>query len=55
MGFRAWSPSIKVGGVRLRKTQNGVSISSKNFTGGTSTYNTGTKITPLQYKIWENM
>ena len=47
---KKYNPSLTILGTRLRKTQNGVSISSKNFTGGTNTYNTGTKTKTKSYK-----
>ncbi len=50
MGFKYRRPSVKIGGVRFRKTKNGVSISRKNIFGGRKTYNTATGKTTTTYK-----
>lgn len=50
MGFKHRKPSIKVGGVRIRKNKNGYSFSRKTITGGRKTYNTGTGKTTTTHK-----
>lgn len=45
-----FSPSITIFGTRIRKTQSGISVSSRNFSGGSNTYNTGSRIQTKTYK-----
>ena len=40
MGFRTRCPSIKIGGVRFRKTKNDITISSKTIFGNRKTKTT---------------
>ena len=40
MGFRMRSPSIKIGGVRFRKTKNGITMSSETIFGNRKTKTT---------------
>lgn len=50
MGFKYRSPSVKIGGVRIRKNKKGYSISRKTILGGRKTYNSGTGKTTTTYK-----
>ena len=50
MAFKYRSPSVKIGGVRIRKNKKGFSVSSKTLTGGRKTYNTHTGKTTRTYK-----
>lgn len=50
MGFRMRSPSIKIGGVRFRKTKNGLTMSSKTIFGNRKTTNLRTGRTTKTYK-----
>jgi len=50
VAFKYRSPSIKIGGVRIRKNKKGFSVSSKTLTGGRKTYNTHTGKTTRTYK-----
>lgn len=50
MGFKYKNPSIKIGGMRIRKNKKGYSISRKTLTGGRKTYNTSTGKTTRTYK-----
>lgn len=46
---KRYNPSFSIFGVRLKKTKNGVSVSSKNVFGGANTYNTGTGVQTKSY------
>ncbi len=50
MGFKYRNPSVKIGGVRIRKNKRGISVSSKTLLGGTKTYNSATGKTTKTYK-----
>lgn len=50
MGFKYKKPSVKIGGVTIRKNKKGYSISGKTLLGGKKTYNTETGKTTTTYK-----
>ena len=50
MGFKYRRPSLKIGGMRIKKNKKGFSISSKTLNGGRKTYNTHTGKTTRTYK-----
>ena len=50
MGFRIRGPSIKLGGIRFRKTKNGWTMSSKTIFGSRKTTNLRTGRTTKTYK-----
>lgn len=50
MGFRVRRPSIKLGGIRFRKTKNGWTMSSKTILGNRKTTNLKTGKTTKTYK-----
>ena len=50
MGFKVRGPSLKIGGIRLRKTKNGWTMSSKTIFGNRKTTNLKTGKTTKTYK-----
>lgn len=50
MGFKYKRPSVKIGGLTIRKNKKGYSVSGKTLLGGRRTYNSGTGKTTTTYK-----